>query len=343
MSKIDIKDLSRTELEKALVDMGAESYRAGQIFRWLYRSGAKSFDDMTDIPEGLRLRLKAKFHITHLTPLDSRSSSVDGTTKHLFKLEDANTVEAVFLPEPKRVTVCLSSQVGCKFSCSFCASAPFGFVRNLKASEILDEALFLRGENPSRAITNVVFMGIGEPLDNYDNVMKAVRIFNDKDAFNIGARRITISTCGIIPGIKRLSQEGLQVELSVSLHSADDQARSKIVPINKRYPLKELIASCREYTEKTGRVITFEYVLIKGVNSSKEDAVKMMRLLKGAKCKVNMISYNKIKAKDYEEPSPKDVALFMKTLKAGGVNATHRKSKGEDIDAGCGQLRISKL
>jgi 23S rRNA (adenine2503-C2)-methyltransferase len=298
---------------------------------------------MTDIPEGLRLRLKAKFHITHLTPLDSRSSSVDGTTKHLFKLEDANTVEAVFLPEPKRVTVCLSSQVGCKFSCSFCASAPFGFVRNLKASEILDEALFLRGENPSRAITNVVFMGIGEPLDNYDNVMKAVRIFNDKDAFNIGARRITISTCGIIPGIKRLSQEGLQVELSVSLHSADDQARSKIVPINKRYPLKELIASCREYTEKTGRVITFEYVLIKGVNSSKEDAVKMMRLLKGAKCKVNMISYNKIKAKDYEEPSPKDVALFMKTLKAGGVNATHRKSKGEDIDAGCGQLRISKL
>jgi len=343
MSKIDIKSLSRSELEASLEEMGAESYRAGQVFRWLYKSGAKSFDEMTDIAADLRPRLKTKFHITHLALLDSRSSAIDGTTKCLFKLEDANTIEAVFLPEPKRTTVCLSSQVGCKFSCSFCASSPFGFVRNLKASEILDEVLFLRERDPSRAITNIVFMGIGEPLDNYDNVMKAIRIFNERDAFNIGARKITISTCGIIPGIKKLSEEGLQVELSVSLHSADDKTRSKLVPINKKYPLKDLMAASREYTDRTARIITFEYVLIKDVNTSKEDALKLARLLKGLHCKVNTISYNKIKAKDYEEPSAKDVGLFMKTLKEGGVNAIHRKSKGEDIDAGCGQLRISKL
>lgn len=343
MSKIDIKSLSKAGLEKSLEEMGAEAYRSGQIFRWLYRFGAKSFDDMTDIPADLRGRLKTKFHVTHLMLLDSRSSAADGTTKYLFKLEDGNTIETVFLPEPSRTTLCLSSQVGCKFSCSFCASAPFGFVRDLKASEIIDEVLTVQAKNPKAQVTNLVFMGIGEPLDNYDNVMKAIRIFNDKDAFNIGARKMTISTCGIIPGMKKLAAENLQIELSVSLHSADDKVRSKVVPINKRYPLKDLIAACKEYTEKTHRIITFEYVMIKGVNSSKDDALKLAGLLKGMNCKVNTISYNKIKAKDYNEPSGHEVRIFMDALKAGGINAIHRKSKGEDIDAGCGQLRISKF
>jgi 23S rRNA (adenine2503-C2)-methyltransferase len=343
MSKADIKNLSKVELEKSLEDMGAEAYRSGQIFRWLYRFGAKSFDDMTDIPAALRDRLKARFHVTRLAILDSRSSAADGTTKYLFKLEDGNAIETVFLPEPKRTTLCLSSQVGCKFSCSFCASAPFGFARNLKSSEILDEVLAVQAINPSAQITNLVFMGIGEPLDNYDNVMRAIRIFNDKDAFNIGARKMTISTCGLIPGMKKLAAENLQVELSVSLHSADEEVRSKIVPINKRYPLKDLIAYCREYTQKTHRIITFEYVMIKGANSSRADALKLAGLLKGMHCKVNTISYNKIKAIDYDEPHPRDVRVFMDALEAGGINAIHRKSKGEDIDAGCGQLRISKL
>lgn len=341
--KIDIKNLSKAQLEKSLEEMGAEAYRSGQIFRWLYRFGAKSFDDMTDIPATLQARLKTKFHVAHLALLDSRSSAADGTTKCLFKLEDANTIETVFLPEAKRVTLCLSSQVGCKFSCSFCASAPFGFVRDLKASEILDEVLTLQARNPAARVTNLVFMGIGEPLDNYDNVMQAIRIFNDKDAFNIGARKMTISTCGIIPGMKKLAAENLQVELSVSLHSADDKIRSRLVPINKRYPLKDLIASCKEYTEKTHRIITFEYVMIKDVNSSKADSLKLASLLKGMNCKVNTISYNKIKAINYDEPSGHDVRVFMDALKAGGINAIHRKSKGEDIDAGCGQLRISKF
>ena len=343
MEKIDIKSLSKPELAEALEEIGAEPYRAKQIFRWLYKTGVRSFDDMTDLPDELRHKLKDKFHITHPVMLDSRRSPTDGTTKYLLKLEDGNTIETVFLPEKERATICLSSQVGCKFSCSFCASAPFGFVRNLKASEILDEVLFVKAKNPDTAITNLVFMGIGEPFDNYDNVMKAIRIFNDKDAFNIGARRITVSTCGVLPGMKKFASEGLQIELSVSLHSADDEIRSKMVPINKRYPLKDLIAACREYTAKTDRVITFEYILIKGVNSSAEDASKLAALLKGLKCKVNTISYNKIKALNYDEPSAQDIKLFMKTLKDKGVNVMHRKSKGEDIDAGCGQLRISKL
>lgn len=343
MNKTDIKDLSRLELEDSLAASGAETYRAKQIFRWLYKEGARSLDEMIDLPEDLRRKLKEKFHITHPVLLDSKRSAEDGTTKYLLKLEDDNAIETVFIPEKTRATICLSTQVGCKFACSFCASAPFGFVRNLKASEILDEVIFVKFKNPGLPITNLVFMGIGEPFDNYDNVLKAIRIFNDPDAFGIGARKITISTCGIIPGIRRLAKEGLQVELSVSLHSADEEIRSKLVPVNMRYHLKELISSCDEYIRDTNRVITFEYVLIKGANASAGDAMKLARLLKGMKCKVNTIVYNKVRIKDHAEPSSAEVMAFLKTLKDNGINAVHRKSRGEGIDAGCGQLRISRL
>lgn len=343
MNKIDIKNLSKEELKSRLKAMGFEPYRACQIFRWLYKSRVKSFDSMTDLPADLRKELKSHFHVLHLTLLDSRSSKVDETTKCLFKLEDANTIETVYLSESRRVTICLSSQVGCKFACSFCASAPFGFVRNLKSSEIIDEVLSIEHLYPDRPVSNLVFMGIGEPFDNYDNLLGAIRIFNDPDAFNIGARKITVSTCGIIPAIKRFSREGLQVELSISLHSADDDIRSRLVPINKKYPIKELVKTCRQYTEDTHRVITFEYILIKDVNSRPQDAHKLVKLLKGLKCKVNTISFNKIKAIAHDEPAQKDVREFISILKNNGINTTHRKSKGEDIDAGCGQLRISKF
>lgn len=343
MKKINIKDLKRSELENTLKTLGLEPYRSSQIFKWLYKTGVRSFDEMTDIPSQVRDGLSGKFHISHLVELDSKRSSLDGTTKYLFKLEDANTIETVLLPESARNTICLSSQVGCKFSCSLCASAPFGFVRNLRQSEIVDQAITLRRKASPSVITNIVFMGIGEPLDNYDNVMSAVRIFNDKDGFNIGARKMTISTCGLIPGIERLKKENIQIELSVSLHSAVDSKRSVLIPVNKRYPLADLMEACRDYIKCTNRIITFEYVLIKGMNSSKEDAVKLVRLLKGIKCRVNTISYNQIKARDYLEPSAKEVDIFMKVLQDNGLNATHRKSKGEDIDAGCGQLRISRM
>lgn len=343
MEKIYIKSLSKDELKKALEGCGGEPYRAAQIWRWLYKVGVRSFDDMTDLPEALRHKLKNKFHLTHPVMLDSKRSHLDGTTKYLLKLEDASTIETVFLPEERRNTICLSTQVGCKFACSFCASAPFGFVRNLTTGEILDEVLFVKAKNPQSLITNLVFMGIGEPFDNYDNVMKAIRIFNDPDAFNIGARKITVSTCGLIPAIKKFEGEGLQIELSVSLHSPDDAMRSKLVPVNKRYPLKELMAACREYTDKTNRIITFEYILIKGANCSKEDALKLAKLLKGMKCKVNTIAVNKIRIKEFTEPSAQDVKIFLGTLKDSGVTVTHRRSRGDDIDAGCGQLRISRL
>ncbi|MDP3790688.1 MAG: 23S rRNA (adenine(2503)-C(2))-methyltransferase RlmN [Candidatus Omnitrophota bacterium] len=343
MDRMDIKNLSEDELKAELVKLGEKPYRAAQIFRWLYKDGATSFDGMTDLGKALREKLKGHFHMTKLALADSKHSLVDGTTKYLFKLEDGNTIESVFLPEPKRVTLCLSSQVGCKFACSFCASAPFGFVRNLKSSEILDEVISIKNLNKDASITNIVFMGIGEPLDNYDNVMRAIRILNDEDAFKIGARKITISTCGVIPGIEKLSNEKLQIELSVSLHSADDKMRSKLLPVNKVYPLKELIAACKNYTKNTNRLITFEYVMIKGVNCSKDDALKLAKLLKGMMAKVNTIAYNQIRAKDYEPPSSEDVKNFMRVLKTHNVDAMHRKSKGEDIDAGCGQLRISKF
>jgi 23S rRNA (adenine2503-C2)-methyltransferase len=343
MEKIDIKDLAKGELEERLAAIGEAPYRATQVFKWLYASGARSFDEMSDLPAALRASLKEKFRIARFALLDSKRSMLDGTAKYLFKLADGNAIEAVFLPEARRATICLSSQVGCKFSCSFCASAPFGFVRDLTSGEILEEVIEVKAQNRERPPTNVVFMGIGEPLDNYENAMKAIRTLNDPGAFNIGARRITISTCGIIPGIERLKKERLQIELSVSLHSADDKIRSSLIPVNKRYPLEDLMKACRGYTDETGRVVTFEYVLIKRANSSRADAVKLTKLLKGMKCKVNIILYNQIKARGLAAPSKAEAGIFARTLRSGGINAIFRKSKGEDIDAGCGQLRIARL
>ena len=340
IGKADIKGIGLAELAESLEKLGAESYRALQIFTWIYARGALTFEDMTDLPGNLRRLLNEHFHITRFSVQNSRRSVLDGTAKYLFKLEDGSTIETVFLPERERNTICLSSQVGCKYACKFCASAPFGFIRNLTSSEILEEVLAIKSLHQGERITNLVFMGIGEPLDNYDNVLKAVRIFNDKDALNIGARRMTLSTCGIIPGIERLEKEALQIELSVSLHSAEDDVRSTLVPANKKYPIKDLITACKHYTEVTGRVITFEYILLEGINSSRGDALAVAKLLKGMKCKVNIIPYNDIRAKGYAAVSS---GIFANVLRDHGLNVTKRKSKGADIDAGCGQLRISGL
>ncbi len=338
----DIKDLTQEDLRRILTASGHPPYRSRQIFRWLYREGLVHFGDMRNLPTDLRGFLTKKFSISKPRLLDTKRSLIDGTTKYLLGLGDGHAIETVYLPERQRSTACVSSQVGCKHSCAFCASSILGFARNLKPGEIMDEALFVRsaGKLP---VTHVVFMGIGEPFDNYDNVIRAVRILNDPDGMNIGARRITISTCGLIPGIERLSSEDLQVELSVSLHSADDKVRSSLVPISKRYPVRDLMDACRRYIEKTNRVITFEYVLIKGVNSGKKSAAQVAQALKGMKCKMNLIAYNQIRALGYEAPSTEDVTSFLKALIARGVRVTLRKSRGEDIDAGCGQLRISRV
>ncbi len=340
MDKLDVKNLSKEEIKHSLVKAGQPAYRAGQIYRWLYRIGSKDFSQMVNVPSPLRRDLSDRFYISQPKLLNAKRSDVDGTSKYLLMLEDRNTIETVYLPEKKRASICISSQVGCKYACRFCASGACGFVRDLEVSEILNQVLFLKVDE-RLTITNIVFMGIGEPLDNYDNVMKAIRILNDRDGLDMGARRMTISTCGIIPGIRRLSDEGIQVELSVSLHSASDKIRSELMPINKKYPLDDLMRCCRDYIKKTKRIITFEYVMIKGLNGSRRDAAELAKLLKNIKCKVNLIAYNEISLSGFSPPADKERKIFVSTLRRRGVNAILRKSRGEDIDAGCGQLRIS--
>jgi 23S rRNA (adenine2503-C2)-methyltransferase len=338
----DIKELGLKELEDNLLSWGKPKYHAKQILAWIFQKGAYEFSSMSDLPANLRSTLTNEFYILGLALADLQKSS-DGTAKFLFELNDGNLIEAVNIPAARRRTGCVSSQAGCKFGCEFCASALKGFKRNLTSGEILDEVLYLKNSLQDVQLTHIVFMGTGEPLDNYENVLKAVRIINSTDAFNIGARRITISTCGVIPGIKRLQEEDLQVELSVSLHAADDRLRSRIMPVNQKYPLADLIKCCHEYIDKTNRQITFEYILVKGLNSDLTSAKKLVMLLKRLRlAKVNLIPANPIPkpAGKIVPPSESEVLSFKDYLLKAGLNVTLRRERGQDIDAACGQLRL---
>lgn len=335
----DIKDLDLKELESVFKCWGVPAFHARQIFTWIYKQGAGNFGQMTNLSADLRKKLQENFYVLGSKIIETLRSG-DGTEKFLFELKDKNLIEAVSIPAGNRITACLSSQVGCKFSCTFCASGILGFKRNLTSGEILEELYHLKNNAKGRRITHVVFMGTGEPLDNYENVLKAIRIINSKYGFNIGSRRITISTNGVIPGMKRLSEEGLQIELSVSLHAPDDKTRSSLMPINKLYPLKELMAACRAYVKKTNRQITFEYVLIKGINSDLPSAKKLSTILKSLNCKVNLILCNPIEGLKIEPPNNIETNLFKDYLVKSGVHVTLRKSRGQDIEAACGQLRL---
>jgi len=335
----DIKELSQDELKDQIKKMGWPAFHAEQIFSWIYARGSDDFSKMSDLPVTLRSALGKVFSLRSMD-LVRKSDSSDGTRKFLLKLRDDNLIEAVAIPAEGRVTGCLSVQAGCRFGCKFCASGQKGHKRNLSAGEILEEVLYLKDNSPGGKLTHIVFMGVGEPLDNYDHVLKAVRIINSPRGLNIGARRITISTCGIIPGIVRLAKEGMQIELSVSLHAADDLARSRLLPINKKYPIAELIRVCREYIKQTNRQITFEYVLINGVNSSLQNAKKLIKILKGLNCKVNLIPANAVTELEIFPPGKKESDDFRNTLVKSGVRATLRRPRGEDIDAACGQLRL---
>jgi 23S rRNA (adenine2503-C2)-methyltransferase len=335
----DIKDLDLKELEEILTGWGERPFHTRQIFAWVYKKGVTDFEAMSDLPSDLRARLKESFYILSLN-LIKRIKSHDGTEKLLFKLKDDNLIEAVIIPAGKRITGCISTQVGCKFACRFCASGTLGFKRNLTSQEMIEEVLYLKNNSQGRKVTHLVFMGIGEPLDNYDFVIKAIRIINSPHTLNIGARRITISTSGIIPAIKKLSGEGLQIELSVSLHAADDKTRLRLMPINKIYPLKDLITACREYISKTNRQITFEYVLIKDINSGLQNALKLSKILKGLNCKVNLIPCNIIKELKVQPPENTEILSFRDRLLKSGINVTLRRPRGEDIEAACGQLRL---
>jgi 23S rRNA (adenine2503-C2)-methyltransferase len=314
-------------------------FHARQVFSWIYQKGARDFSAMSNLPLELRGLLKEKFSLFELE-IKEVLTSRDGTQKYLFLLPDKNGIEAVSIPAKDRLTGCVSSQVGCRFSCKFCASGLAGFKKNLTCGQIVEEVLALKNACAAQKLTHLVFMGIGEPLDNYDNVLKAIRLINSPDAFNIGARRITISTCGIIPGIKRLEKEGLQVELSISLHSADNKTRSALMPVNKVYPLEELMAACREYIRNTNRQITFEYVLIKNFNSDLQSAVNLSKMLQGLKSKVNLIPCNHIPVLGLEPPGKLDVLFFRDRLLKAGIHTTLRAPRGEDINSACGQLRL---
>jgi 23S rRNA (adenine2503-C2)-methyltransferase len=336
----NINGLTPKELEEILAEWNQPAFHAKQIFSWIYQKQIRGFESMTDLSPDLRRRLKENFYI-HGIRLVKSLKSYDGTEKLLLELKDKNLIEAVTIPAEKRVTGCLSTQVGCKFSCRLCASGLLGFKRNLTSGEIIEETLCLKDNAQAKKLTHLVFMGIGEPLDNYDNVLKAIRIINSPEGLNIGVRRITISTCGIIPGIKKLAEEGLQIELSVSLHAADDKTRSQIMPINKKYPIKELIRACAEYIKKTNRQITFEYVLIKGINSDLQMARKLGKIVRQLRlCKVNLIPCNFIRELKVEPPNKLEILLFKDYLLKEGINATLRKPRGQDIEATCGQLRL---
>ncbi|MFH1457788.1 MAG: 23S rRNA (adenine(2503)-C(2))-methyltransferase RlmN [Candidatus Omnitrophota bacterium] len=336
----DLKDFNLIELEAVLRDWNIPSFHARQIFVWVYQKDAFHFDSMSNLPLELRRKLKENFSIPGLKVAQRRISR-DGTEKFLFELKDKQYIEAALIPAKNRVTACLSSQAGCKFSCSFCASGLSGFKKDLSVAEIMEQVLSLRNHSPDKKLTHIVFMGTGEPLDNYEAVLKSIRIINSDYSLNIGARRITISTCGIIPGINRLAGEGLQVELSVSLHAAEEKLRTALMPINKKYPLKELIAACKGYIKKTNRQITFEYILMKGINSDLQNARELGKMLKGLKlCKVNLIAANPIAELKIQPPEKKEILSFRNSLIKNGIPATLRVSRGEDVQAACGQLRL---
>ena len=334
-----ILDFSLGELKGNLKKRKLPTFIAEQIFDWVYKKGISDFDKMTNLSQDLRQKLKKDFCISK-AEMENRLRSFDGTKKYLFKLEDGELIESVFIPTQSRNTLCLSSQVGCKFGCRFCASGLLGFKRNLSCAEIISQLLVIKNIHPDSPINNIVFMGMGEPLDNYENVLKTIRIINDEKGLNIGARKITISTCGLIPEIKELAEEGMQFELSVSLHTADSKIRDSLMPVNKKYPLEELIESLKDYIDQTNRQVTFEYVLFKDINSSKAHAEALAKLLRGMKCKVNVIPYNEVNEIELYRPSKSQAEFFVKALTKAKVSVTLRRSRGHDINAACGELRL---
>jgi 23S rRNA (adenine2503-C2)-methyltransferase len=360
--RIDLLELSPDDLKDLLVEWGEPSYRAAQIDRWIYHRLSVDFDEMTDLPQSLRGRLTESTEIGTLTPLAEQPSRDGLTRKVLFELRDGRTLETVFMlyadapdaaewvhgkdvpSDSKRRTVCVSTQVGCPIGCPFCATGQAGFLRNLTAGEIVAQVLYFAreakeaGQN-SIPLTNIVLMGMGEPLMKFDITWRALESLTQSTRFALGARRITISTSGMIPGINRMAQMRSQVNLAVSLHAADDQLRDELVPINRRYPLGELINSCREYIERTHRRITFEYALIQGVNDEIEQARALAKLLSGLLCHLNLIPLNPTSNMDYQRSSYERVRGFERVMRESGISTTLRVEKGIEIGAGCGQLR----
>jgi len=341
MEKIDIKSMVPVELEEYFAKIGERPFRAKQVFSWIHK-GTKSFNEMSNISQSLREKLDEQFYISCPELIDKLESRIDGTTKFLWKMYDGSVIESVLMKYDHGNTVCISSQVGCAMGCSFCASAIGGLKRNLNASEMIDQVLFsqiISGLN----ISNVVIMGIGEPLDNFDNFIRFLELINHPEAMNIGARRISVSTCGIIEKIDKLAQYGIQLTLSVSLHAPDDETRSKLMPVNRKYGVDSLLAACSRYFKQTGRRVSFEYSMIDGVNDSAAHAELLANKLKNSGSHVNVIPLSDVAERNLKGSSMSTIKTFVNILTQRGINATIRRSLGRDITASCGQLRAKYL
>ena len=330
------------EIEAAAETLGAPAFRGRQLAQAVYKRSAREWDAIADLPKALRERFQAAYS---LAPCEIRSASAapDGTVKYLLNLADGEVIESVFLPYRGRTSVCISSQVGCPMACSFCATGTEGLARNLTAGEIVDQVFLMQAQHPAQRISHVVFMGMGEPFLNYDNVLKAVRLLNEEAG--IAMRHITLSTVGVVPNIRKLAQEDLQITLAISIHAPNDTLRSELVPLNEKYPIRMLLDSCREYTDKTKRRITFEYVLLAGVNDTEKEAHELGALLrKQPLCAVNTIPYNSTDvAAPYQRPTPEATRRFREIVAFYGVTITQRQERGHRIAAACGQLKRSAL
>jgi len=334
---MNIRSMTQPELAAICKELGQPAFRAKQVYVWLHK-GVRSYDEMTNIPKALREALAEKYPILPPKVVRKQESQKDGTIKYLWQLSDGNCVETVLMRYHYGNTVCISTEVGCRMGCAFCASTIGGLVRKLEPFEMLDEVLFTQLDS-GLPISHIVLMGIGEPLDNFDNVMRFLELVNSEEGMNISMRHISLSTCGLVPMIDRLAEKKLQLSLAISLHGPNDEIRSKIMPVNKAYDIETLLSSCRRYYAATSRRIHFEYAMIQGVNDSEDNARELLRRLKGLPAHVNMIPLNHVEESPLKPSTKAAVARFQKILEDGGVPATVRRPLGSDIDASCGQLR----
>lgn len=338
MEKKDIKSFTLTELKAEMEGLGEKSFRAAQLYEWMHRKLARGFDEMTNLPLAMREQCGKRYSYTALPIVTVQESAVDGTKKYLFALADGNVVESVWMRYKHGNSVCISSQVGCRMGCRFCASTLDGLVRNLTPSEMLDQIYAITRETGER-VSNVVVMGSGEPLDNYENLLRFLTLLTDENGLHISQRNVTVSTCGLVSKMRELAQEKLQITLALSLHAATDEKRREMMPIAERYSLAELMEVCAYYFAQTGRRITFEYSLVRDVNDTRQDAETLATLIRGLNCHVNLIPVNPVKERAYVQSDRRSVEAFAETLQKRGVNATVRRELGRDIDGACGQLR----
>lgn len=334
---MNLKSLTQQELADILKELGQPGFRAKQVYTWLHK-GVRSYDEMTNLPKNLRDVLAEKYPINAPKVVRKQESQRDGTIKYLWELSDGNCVETVLMRYHYGNTVCISTEVGCRMGCAFCASTIGGLVRRLEPFEMLDEVLFTQIDS-GLPVSHIVLMGIGEPLDNFDNVMRFLKLVNSPDSMNISMRHISLSTCGLVPKIDELAKRKLQISLAISLHGPNNEIRNQIMPVNKAYPIDELLDACRRYYAATSRRIHFEYAMIDGVNDSEENAKELLRRLKGLPAHINMIPLNHVEESPLKPSSKAAIARFQKILEDGGVTATIRRTLGGDIDASCGQLR----